>query len=90
MLVACDATEGSPAPAGIGRLFRGRFVSGVSHPKEFSKLAPIELAEAPAGMVVLVIDDVATSGWHMEEALNTLRDAGATAIGATWIGGNVE
>ncbi len=72
------------------KVFKDRYVSGVSHPKEFAKLDPIEIEAEPPEKLVLVIDDVATSGWHMEEALNTLRSIGVMAIGATWLAGNVE
>lgn len=72
------------------KLFRDRPVEGVSHPKEFKKLAPIELAEQPGASLVLVIDDVATSGWHIEEALTTIRQAGSIATGAVWISGAVD
>lgn len=89
---ACRLAEAVAAKLGFTfrKVFKDRFVAGVSHPKEFSKLDPIEIDAIPAEAVVLVVDDVATSGWHMEEALNVLRDAGVTAMGATWIAGNVE
>jgi hypothetical protein len=63
-----------------------RFVSGSSHPKEFKRLPPLTWIDRPQGRVLL-IDDVASSGWHMEEALTALRAAGAEAMGIAWIGG---
>lgn len=80
--------EGVAAKLGIPYVqsWHDRFVSGVSHPKEFAKLPPLEWLEKPRQSTIL-IDDVATSGWHMEEALNALRGAGVEASGVAWIGG---
>lgn len=66
-----------------------RFCSGVSHPKEFQKLPPLDWIVEPPRVPVLVVDDVATSGWHMEEALLSLREVGVVAQGLVWIGGTV-
>lgn len=71
------------------RVFRDRFCSGSSHPKEFRKLAPLEWASPPVTDRVLVVDDVVTSGWHMEEATNWLRAHGVGTAGVAWIGGNL-
>jgi predicted amidophosphoribosyltransferase len=68
------------------RAFRDRYVTGVSHPKEFSKLPPLRITAQPSGPC-LVVDDVATSGFHMHEALATLREAGVPAMGVVWISG---
>lgn len=70
------------------QVWADRFVSGVSHPKEFSKLPPLEWQAAPPGPMLL-IDDVATSGWHIEEGLNALRSRGVSALGLVWIGGEI-
>jgi hypothetical protein len=70
-------------------LFEDRFVAGVSHPKEFKKLPPLMLKSTPT-TPVLVIDDIATSGWHIEEALGRLREQGVSAFGTVWIAGNVK
>jgi len=37
----------------------------------------------------LVVDDVATSGCHMEEALQALRSRAVDAFGVVWISGEV-
>jgi hypothetical protein len=78
------------AAEGLGstfrRIFDNRFVSGVSHPKEFDKLPPLTMLEKPAGPV-LMIDDAATSGWHMHEAVTALRTVGVPAMGAVWMSG---
>jgi predicted amidophosphoribosyltransferase len=80
--------EGVAAELGVPyvQLWRDRFVTGVSHPKEFDKLPPLEWIRKPKQSVI-VIDDVATSGWHLEEALTALRGAGVAASAIAWIGG---
>jgi predicted amidophosphoribosyltransferase len=70
------------------QVFADRPCSGVSHPKEFVKLPPLErIAEARASMIL--VDDLATSGWHVEESLTALRGLGATASAFVWITGAV-
>lgn len=69
--------------------FADRFVKGSSHPKEFRRLPALEMVAEPTGPVLLV-DDLATSGWHLHEGLTTLRDRGITAVGLAWIGGEVN
>jgi adenine/guanine phosphoribosyltransferase-like PRPP-binding protein len=39
---------------------------------------------------VLIIDDLATSGWHMEEALGLIRGLGLAGFGIVWISGTVQ
>jgi orotate phosphoribosyltransferase len=39
---------------------------------------------------MLVIDDLATSGWHIEEALTRIREFGVAAFGAVWISGTTK
>jgi hypothetical protein len=70
-------------------IFEDRFVAGVSHPKEFKKLPPLVLKSLPA-VPVLVVDDLATSGWHIEEALGRICAFGQPAFGAVWIAGTVK
>ncbi|BBK41192.1 hypothetical protein STVA_12120 [Allostella vacuolata] len=69
--------------------FEPRPVPGSSHPRRNAGLPPLQWRERPAGPVILV-DDVATSGWHMAEALGMLRGAGIPALGAAWIGGTAQ
>lgn len=69
--------------------FADRPVAGSSHPKEFRRLPPLVWHQAPDGPVI-VIDDVVTSGWHMEEALGMIRSSGHVAVGFAWIGGTVK
>lgn len=80
--------EGVAAELGIRyvQCWRDRFVKGVSHPKEFHKLPPLEWIRKPSQSVI-VVDDVATSGWHLEEALTALRTVGVPASAIAWVGG---
>jgi hypothetical protein len=70
------------------QVFADRFCSGVSHPKEFVKLPPLQqIADFLPSM--LVVDDLSVSGWHVEEMLLTLRRLGAAASATVWISGSV-
>ena len=73
----------------FAKIFADRFVAGVSHPKEFSKLPPLQRAVDPTEPVLLV-DDVATSGWHLEEAITNLRGCGIACLAVTWISGTIR
>jgi hypothetical protein len=66
------------------QVWRDRPIQGVSHPKEFRRLPPLAMYAKPIG-ATLVIDDVATSGYHMEEAIKALRSLGLPAAGIAWI-----
>lgn len=68
------------------RAFKDRFVFGVSHPKEFDKLPSLEIAAVPDGPC-LVVDDVATSGFHIAEAVSRLRAESVPALGIVWVAG---
>lgn len=73
----------------FAKLFADRFVSGSSHPKEFRKLPPVEMVERPEQRQIYLIDDVSTSGWHLEESMTALRASGYAVQSAVWIGGVV-
>jgi hypothetical protein len=47
------------------QVWRDRPISGVSHPKEFRRIRPLEMLARPIG-ATLIIDDVADSSFHME------------------------
>jgi len=70
------------------QIFADRPCSGVNHPKEFAKLPPLERIADPCPSMIL-IDDLATSGWHVEESLTALRGLGASASAFVWITGAV-
>lgn len=73
----------------VVRAFEDRFVEGVSHPKEFARLPPLVVAAEPTGPV-LIVDDVATSGFHMHEAVTALRQRGIAATGLVWASGTKQ
>ncbi len=58
--------------------------TGGSHPKANMKRQKVELIEIPPGPVLL-IDDVATSGAHIDEAASALRAAGVGVFSMVWI-----
>ncbi len=62
---------------------------GRSHPKDNPKRAPLTLA-SPAEGPCLVIDDVATSGAHLEEAVLALRPSAGSVFAIAWIGGDSD
>lgn len=63
--------------------------AGGSHPKTNAKRAPMRLNRTLDGPV-LVVDDVATSGQHIEEACRLLRTDGGSALAMAWIGGDAD
>ena len=60
-------------------------VTGSSHPKTNVRRPKMKLRQVPVGPVLL-IDDVATSGAHIEEAASALRNHGVAVISLAWIG----
>jgi hypothetical protein len=63
------------------------FESGGSHPRTNAKRAPMQLL-TPVDGPVLLIDDVSTSGRHIEEAMGLLRKAKVASMAVAWIGGD--
>ncbi|MCB1378490.1 MAG: hypothetical protein KDK89_09025 [Alphaproteobacteria bacterium] len=59
---------------------------GSSHPKTSARLAPLQLAKRVEGLSLLV-DDVASSGRHMELAMRCLRSNAIDCVGTVWIAG---
>ena len=68
------------AEAPFEQVFEERYVKGSSHPKANADLPPLRIARPPSGPTILV-DDIMTSGFHMEEALTVLRGFGVPAFG---------
>ena len=60
--------------------------TGTSHPKRNITRAKMTLIEAPTAPVLL-IDDVATSGAHIAEATQLLRQTAPAVLPLAWIGG---
>lgn len=77
----------------LGLPFRPAFCPrpspGSSHPRRNASLPPLEWDQVPTGPMILV-DDVATSGWHMAEGLEMLRRSDVPALGAAWISGTIR
>ena len=59
-------------------------VAGTSHPKTNVRRPRMKLRQTPCGDILL-IDDVATSGKHMEEASKLLRAGAASVVSVCWI-----
>ncbi len=60
--------------------------AGASHPHKSAGLPRYQVHEEISGQV-LVIDDVATTGTHIERAVDALRAKGASPLAIVWIGG---
>jgi PAS domain-containing protein len=60
---------------------------GSSHPKNNVHRPPIALSQSVQGPILLV-DDVATSGQHLEEACKLLRPGSGSVLAIAWIGGD--
>jgi hypothetical protein len=59
--------------------------SGRSHPKKSVRLSAFEVVRRPSG-VTLVVDDVASSGRHLELAVQALRSGDMPVLAVAWIG----
>jgi hypothetical protein len=72
------------------QVFADRPREGVSHPKQSTKLPPLRqiarMPELPESTIV--IDDLATSGGHLEQALLALRKLNVAASAVAWISGS--
>lgn len=69
------------------QIFADRPRDGVSHPKRSARLPPLtQIAKPPGPMIV--IDDLATSGGHLEQAVLALRECGVAASAVAWISGS--
>jgi PAS domain S-box-containing protein len=62
-------------------------LKGASHPKENAKRPPLALAHI-IDQPVLLIDDVATSGAHIEEAVKLLKPTCKAVMAIAWISGD--
>ena len=87
VLLAIAAAERLHLP--FQELFQPRPDRGSSHPRRNQALPPLRWAQIPTGPV-LIVDDIATSGWHLEEALRMVRERDHPAIGVAWICGTVR
>jgi hypothetical protein len=72
------------------QVFADRPTSGSSHPKARSGVSPLRQVAEPLPRSVIVVDDLVTSGWHVQEVLVTLRHSGVRASAVAWISGTVR
>jgi PAS domain-containing protein len=70
----------------VVQAFASKPRKGSSHPKENAKRPPLQLARSVTEPVLLV-DDVATSGAHIEEAVKLLRKEAKSVLAVAWISG---
>lgn len=61
---------------------------GSSHPKKSANLPGLKQISVPPRSVI-VVDDLATSGRHLEQAVSTLRNLSVTASAVAWISGSM-
>ena len=59
---------------------------GASHPRDNARRPPMRLVE-PVPVPVLLVDDVATSGRHLQEATALLQPGSGAVFSIAWIGG---
>jgi predicted amidophosphoribosyltransferase len=62
---------------------------GSSHPKQNLKREKMKLVQDVPGPAIL-IDDVATSGFHLEEAAQILKSRGVETFSMAWISGDAN
>jgi predicted amidophosphoribosyltransferase len=68
------------------KLWLDRPMPGSSYPRPLSERPNLEWIVVPK-LPVVIIDDIVTSGSHMEECLTAVRAVGVGALGLAWIGG---
>jgi hypothetical protein len=71
------------------QVFADRPAAGGSHPKQNTQLTPLRQIGSPPRSVLLV-DDLATSGAHMEESTIALRKLGVSGPAIAWISGLIK
>jgi hypothetical protein len=69
------------------QVFADRPCHGASHPKTRASLPPLQQLIVIPPPSVIIVDDVATSGWHLEEAMVRLRSLGTKVSSVVWISG---
>jgi hypothetical protein len=86
VLLAHAVADRLGANANHALLTTERAELGQSSPRKSGRLAPYLIAEPPPGPV-LIVDDVASSGRHLELAIDAFRPRAITAYSIAWIGG---
>jgi hypothetical protein len=59
---------------------------GASHPKKNAKRPPLRCEVDLSGKFVLIVDDIATSGRHLEEATMATRGTAKGSFAIAWVG----
>lgn len=68
------------------QVFADRPCGGTSHPRQSAQLRPLtQIGVVPSS--IIVVDDLATSGRHLEEMVLALRQLGSAASAFAWISG---
>lgn len=80
---ALSAQIGAP----VIQAFAFQNLPGTSHPKSNARRPKLELL-TPVHEPVLLVDDVATSGAHLEEAVKLLRPHAGSVLAIAWNGGD--
>ena len=66
------------------QVFADRPLLGASHPKTCASLPPLQQQIAVPPPSIIIIDDLATSGWHIEEAMVRLRSSRVKVTSVVW------
>lgn len=82
---ALSARVGAP----VIQAFAFQALAGSSHPKSNLRRPKLKLL-TPVHEPVLLVDDVATSGAHLEEAIKLLRPSAGSVLAIAWIGGDAN
>lgn len=69
----------------VAHCLKGKLGKGSSHPRRNASLERFHLVE-PVPRRILLVDDVVTSGLHIEYSVTSLREAGAVVTAIAWIG----
>lgn len=71
------------------QIFADRPCAGTSHPKQSLSLPPLQqIAEPPRSLIL--VDDVATSGVHVQESMLALRRLAVAVSTVVWISGSTR
>jgi len=89
----CDECLSTRISANVATRLGARYVAGLkpqagsgrSHPRKSARLSAFEVVRNPAG-VTLVVDDVVSSGRHLELAVQALRSGDKPVLAVAWIG----
>jgi hypothetical protein len=89
----CDECLSTRISANVATRLGARYVAGLkpqggsgrSHPRKSARLSAFDVVRKPTG-VTLVVDDVVSSGRHLELAVRALRSGDKPVLAVAWIG----